>query len=469
VSVEIVESLKESLELYDKVEELKIVADFKNEQTRGKLPAGVLMQVEGVWTRHNRINRNGRAYGDMSDAIAEVQPLIKERQIVGCDGHPEKGFGEAGKQSMLLTGLWSDGKVGRFSADIPETDSGKNVAALIRVGFKYGVSTKGNGGSKRVVMNAQHPWFENNRDYEGREFEEVQPDYRFNKFQPLDFVIGPSVPEAMTTGFYEQAGLETRWEKEKDMATEKELNEKIAAAEAAAKVKDAELVDLKAKLEAAEKGAEARAKTLTEEIDKKIAEAAEKAKAEAVSPEDRKILETLRTKPNVMVIAEKIAEAVTPKAPPAAVDEKDKRTLEQGVEIAALRECVERQGVRIKMMETEKKADEERAAIEKAIDSGTAGYPALRAFLVKDLRDRCKTEAEVAAVLPGLVEHYKGFMAAFGIEKMLEQGATGTLGHSTIAGAPPDQVGQVFRGTVTPGQSEKTEAAIIADVASRLG
>lgn len=177
------------------------------EAAKDKLPPGVIMQVKAKVGQAGKVTANGRLYRReiMAREVAGLQARIKEREVEGLAGHPNQATGglpDPSTASYVLTGLSMD-EAGAVMADIDiyETSAGKDLAARCRAGVKVGFSSRGHGSARKILLTDKHPAFAENRDWQGKEIEEVGDDYKLRSF---DHVIGQAVDDAKLRSFREQ-------------------------------------------------------------------------------------------------------------------------------------------------------------------------------------------------------------------------------------------------------------------------
>lgn len=125
----------------------------ENVKTDGKSSGNFI--ISGPFMRADIPNRNERIYPkDVANAaIAKLRPMVEEKRIrMQCD-HPSFFDGPRLAQSaglmLSITDVQEDGYA-YYTAQILNTDSGKNLKAILEAGSKIGVSTRGCGESKEV-------------------------------------------------------------------------------------------------------------------------------------------------------------------------------------------------------------------------------------------------------------------------------------------------------------------------------
>jgi len=173
------------------------------------LPKGVIMRAKGKLAHAGKVTANGRLYRVplMQREIERVMRQggeIEERAMIGETDHPnaERGGPSVRQSAFIVTGLGmnADGEV-MGEIEVVGTEAGKDLAALIRAGAQVGFSSRARGSATTKRMTSQDPDYERNRDWDGREFEEVNDDFRLVTF---DSVIGPAVSDAHVSDYNEQ-------------------------------------------------------------------------------------------------------------------------------------------------------------------------------------------------------------------------------------------------------------------------
>ena len=149
----------------------------------GEAKGNELPQLQVVWQKSGVINRNGRMYPKsvLEKAIEQIQPLIKDKKILGASFHPRQP--QADDISHRWDKVWmeEDG-VCRGIISILPTSKGKNLLTLLQ-NATLGISSRGHGttSKKSQVIDGK------NVDYE-----EVNSDFKLQS--PGDIVISPSTP-----------------------------------------------------------------------------------------------------------------------------------------------------------------------------------------------------------------------------------------------------------------------------------
>jgi len=230
------------------------------------LPKGVIMRARGKVAHAGRITENGRLYR-RSWYKRQIERLMKsggkveERAVIGETDHPNPTVGGPSirRSAIIFTGLGmnDDGEV-MANMDIVETEAGKDLAALVRAGAQVGFSSRARGDSSVKKMTSQDPDYELNRDWDGKEFQEVDDDSELTTF---DSVIGPAVTDANVVDYHEQL-KEVFAMKLEDILKDKDLLKKIAESEAFKEIVS----------EATASAVEAAVKKNTEELEKKFSE-----------------------------------------------------------------------------------------------------------------------------------------------------------------------------------------------------
>jgi hypothetical protein len=213
---------------------------------------GNTLRVRGEFAKADVATENKRKYprGLWEKNIERLRPRMEELKVYGELDHPCDGKTALSRTSHLVTGLELDDKGLVYGeAIILNTDSGRNLRAIIEGGGKVGVSSRGYGSTKP--------------DKEGNDV--VGEDYRLVTF---DFVAEPADSSAYPDIYFEgvemdggQESMEKQeeqeeQEKQEDMnAIEEVIEEKVGEVieEKVEELSDAlltDIVDLKSSLRA---------------------------------------------------------------------------------------------------------------------------------------------------------------------------------------------------------------------------
>lgn len=144
--------------------------------------------IEGIFLQSAIKNRNGRIYpeGIMDKEVARyIKETVDQNRAYGELNHPTDPSIHLDRVSHIITSLKKDGTNYIGKARIGETDCGKTAKAIIEMGGKLGVSSRGLGTLK---VNKQG-------------INEVQSDFKLAT--AADIVADPSAPSAFVNGIYE--------------------------------------------------------------------------------------------------------------------------------------------------------------------------------------------------------------------------------------------------------------------------
>ena len=184
--------------------EVKVIEDANMEESKQKLPNGVIMQLEMKVGHAGRVTKNGRLYRPavMAREIARIQEDLKTRRVFGLCGHPRKGEQpDPKRREFVLTGLkMEDDGAMWATADVLNTAVGKDLAEVARADAKVGFSQRGNGLSNMVVFTDKHPHYSGNESWAGQKVEDVEEQYVLKAF---DDVLGQAVTDAELSGYNE--------------------------------------------------------------------------------------------------------------------------------------------------------------------------------------------------------------------------------------------------------------------------
>lgn len=120
------------------LEDLQIIDEGKS--------SGV-MKIRGTFQRADEENNNKRIYPSkiLEREIKKLQPLIKERRLLGELDHPKQDTVSLSNVSHLITDIQIRGKEIIGEAEILNTPMGNVAQALIKGGVKIGISSRGLG------------------------------------------------------------------------------------------------------------------------------------------------------------------------------------------------------------------------------------------------------------------------------------------------------------------------------------
>lgn len=169
------------------------------------LPKGVVMQFRGKFGHAGRITENRRLYprAIMKRELENIKVKLEQKAVIGEADHPDPT--QAGpsvrSSAFIITGLGmnDEGEI-MGEADVVDTSAGRDLAALIRAGAQVGMSSRGKGTSKTSRMTSQHSDWDANKDWDGKDFEEVNDDFSLRSF---DSVIGQAVTDAYVGDYNE--------------------------------------------------------------------------------------------------------------------------------------------------------------------------------------------------------------------------------------------------------------------------
>jgi hypothetical protein len=126
-------------------------------------------------------NENGRIYPleVMTESVKAIQPMLKERSILGEMDHPDDAKIHTENACILLTKLWMEGKnvYGQFEI-LEGMPKGQMLKALIDQDVRVCISSRGVGDLESYLSE------------DGNEFNRVLPGFKFVTF---DAVNEPSV------------------------------------------------------------------------------------------------------------------------------------------------------------------------------------------------------------------------------------------------------------------------------------
>lgn len=142
---------------------------------------GKNLWLSGVFMQADIKNRNGRVYPltEISKAVTEAQPRIKDNQLMGELDHPQTLTINLDRVSHLITEIGMSGGNAVGKLKLLNTPMGNIAKTLIESGVRPGVSSRGAG----------------NVDDDGNVSEFM--------FTTIDLVATPSAPGAIPQSMYE--------------------------------------------------------------------------------------------------------------------------------------------------------------------------------------------------------------------------------------------------------------------------
>lgn len=322
--------------------------------TEGEVPKGTLGVIEGVFGKADIINRNRRLYSTPAyeGAVGRAQTLVQAGNFLGEVDHPD--FATLAGGAFRYTKVWMDADLGKFEAVILDTAGGRHLKGLLDGGVGVQISTRGYASSKvekRNVGGVEIPVHIIGEDL---------------TFEGIDAVLFASnIFGRVSNATTESAAGADDTTNEEERMTLAELREKYAA--------------LVAEIESAAR----EGYVATADVDAKISEAKESAKAEA--------LESAEVTSRATALSA-ILEAVKPFLPEAAAATADVQESEAQKNAKALSEQVEALNTQVAALVAER-AEAEQAkqdaeakvertqAIAEKVDALLAGFP--EADLVK--------------------------------------------------------------------------------------
>lgn len=166
------------------ITELTEEVEYITEEKDGKKN----MYIEGIFLQSAIKNRNGRMYpeGVMDKEVARyVKESVDAGRALGELGHPNGPQINLDRVSHRIVSLTKDGTNYNGRAVLGETNYGKTAKAIIEMGGKIGVSSRGMGTLK----------------VNSRGINEVQNDFKLAT--AADIVADPSAPDAFVNGIME--------------------------------------------------------------------------------------------------------------------------------------------------------------------------------------------------------------------------------------------------------------------------
>jgi len=393
-------------------------------KSAGEMPPGIIMQFRGKFGHAGRITENGRLYprAVMEREIEALQEKIKERAVVGEADHPGpmQGTSTIRQSAFLITGLMlnEDGEV-LGEGDVYDKPAGRDFAVMVRAGTQVGISSRGTGSSRRNRMTSQHPDFEMNKDWDGKDFEEVDSDFSLKTF---DAVVGPAVQDANVADYNEQDEEEESMKiKLEDVLKNEELMKGILESETI-KAKIAEAVAAKeSELEAdfQKRVQETVVEYMTsEEFAKKFT--VEEGEGESEGDEDlteAKCAECEASIPKGSKFCPSCGLRVAPKKDEQTQDEKNEKIANLQKDLEDQKKKNEELSKKIDAVVEAGKEKDEQAAVEKVLNESLKDQPkAISEAIREDLEGVKLTEEEAKEIVEKKIERQKKMFEALGVD-----------------------------------------------------
>lgn len=178
------------------------------------LPKGVLMRVRGKCHHAGKITSNGNLYlpERFQKESTRLQPMMEAGEVLMWSRHPR--VMEDGRLESLpvdeSTGTLraidvlplDDGTAEVYlEADIGETDRGKNIAALVRMGAKVPISSRARGTANKLLLTDKHPLAKANLEWIGKKANLINEDFFLKTF---DWVSEAASQGSKSTEFREE-------------------------------------------------------------------------------------------------------------------------------------------------------------------------------------------------------------------------------------------------------------------------
>ena len=111
---------------------------------------GTQPRLQGIFQRAESKNANGRIYPLqlLEREVVRLQPLLKERRLLGELDHPQSAKIRVPFASHVVTKLWMEGNDVWGELEPLTTDCGNNLRSLVHDRVKFGVSSRGTGNLK---------------------------------------------------------------------------------------------------------------------------------------------------------------------------------------------------------------------------------------------------------------------------------------------------------------------------------
>lgn len=318
--------------------------------------------ISGPFMRADIPNRNNRIYPKevANKAIAKLRPMVEEKRIRMLCDHPGFFEGPSLERSaglmLSLTDVQDDGYA-YYTAQILDTDSGRNLKAILDAGSKIGVSTRGYGDSEETE------WVDSNGE------KQIVIKIKNWELNSVDFVDDPAV---LDTEMYMKLHMESLKRRTSSMA--KNIEElKSEYPEFCKQIVESARADIKKEFETKITTLEANVKTANEAVN---------AKSEALNS----LLEAVRKlAPDKFTVIQE-SEALTAKD--AEITELNKKIEESNNKIKSLEKEIHDNKI-----ETEKK---EKEAYIETLKVSDPDFFKLESF--SNVFDNCITKEDVKTV-----------------------------------------------------------------------
>lgn len=157
-----------------------------SEATETSKKAGLF--IEGIFLQAEVVNRNKRLYKKsiLEKAVADyVESQVVTNQALGELNHPPRANVDPMLAAIIIEDMWWQGNNVHGRARVIEGDNGAGdkLAALIRAGWRPGVSSRGLGSVKSS----------------GKGYNVVQEGFKLTV--GVDVVHGPSAPDAIVSAY----------------------------------------------------------------------------------------------------------------------------------------------------------------------------------------------------------------------------------------------------------------------------
>lgn len=148
------------------------------------------LYIEGIFMQANVLNGNKRVYPKkvLENSVSKyIQEQVNTKQALGELNHPPRPYVDPKEAAIIIEKLWwnGDNVMGRARIIEGDNGAGDKTAALIRAGWRPGVSSRGLGSVKKTSTGIN----------------EVQEGFKLTV--GVDVVWGPSAPSAYPRAFTE--------------------------------------------------------------------------------------------------------------------------------------------------------------------------------------------------------------------------------------------------------------------------
>lgn len=392
--------------------------------------ADVLLRFSAGVGGGGLVNDNEHLYDptDYKAAVEELNARMARRgKAVGQDGHPGENDVETyGNAPVVWERFWTEEREGGWveamgEGIVPNTDAGRNLAPLIRLGVAVAFSSRAMAYREERVMGEKDPFLAANPEKAGKRYWY----YSDMKIGTYDAVVTPGFDSATVRAYHEAVQASASLDRMVEAAVTQKLEERMNLEQRVAEL-EKENAALKAEVETKVKAkADEVTAAMKAELESKLAEALKA----APTAEQRALLERLAKLPTDKVEAAlKVLESGADPASGTAVTEAKDRAVALETRIAKLEKDNGGLVDMLRKRDEEAAAEKQRALVREHVAKVTARL-VNGAKIAEHLNADCKTVEQVDARLKAIKE-------IAGLEEVAEGLAASAKGAGTPKGDP---------------------------------